>query len=593
MDGTPSWTAIGELLDGARRGRGGVLLLAGVPGIGKTRLLQEALRIAGRLGIRTGYSGADPAEMVVELAPLLRALFDGAEPILERTALPSLRGGAEQRYWLLQDLQALLEQAGADGPLAICIDDAQWADDGTLAALRELPAQLASLPIVWIVAARTAGVSAAWLDVVGRLLDGGAQRIVLEPLAADAVAELARDTIAARPDQSVLKLAASAAGNPFFLVELLRGLSEERLIRVEDGEARLLETRLPSRVDAGMRQRLARLSESARQTAITAASLGRRFSVSELVAMLDVTPATLLTPIEQLVDADVFAERGDGLSFRHDLIREAIRSGTPAAVRRALDRQAVDVLLGAGAVPDEVAVQLADSAEPGDEAAVALLVEVAETLGQRAPLTAAELSRRALELVPTGDPLTGRLVASTTVMLHAGGEPAAAQEFAQQHLRDVLSAHEEAAVCLSLASMFALSPDLRAASGRRALALAGLSEHERAEQLARLVYNLIQAGRAGEAVELVDSARTAVELAGDPGSRSILRQSQALLAYVLDADLQRALALHEQTMRDGFGRGEETRGWVARQWRAELLAGLDRHEEALAPARCRRRRGTA
>ena len=126
----------------------------------------------------------------------------------------------------------------------------------------------------------------------------------------------------ASPDQALLELAADAAGNPFFLVELLRGLREERLVRIEDGVARLLEARLPKRVGAGMRHRLARLSESARQLAVTAASLGRGFTVGELAAMLRAPATSLLIPVEQLIEAGVFAERADRLGFRHDIIRE-------------------------------------------------------------------------------------------------------------------------------------------------------------------------------------------------------------------------------------------------------------------------------
>jgi len=110
-------------------------------------------------------------------------------------------------------------------------------------------------------------------------------------------------------------------------------------------------------------------------------------------------PATsLLTPVEQLIEAGVFAERADRLSFRHDTIREAVRGSTTVSARRALDRQAVDVLLAAGAIPVEVASQLAASAEPGDEVAVGLLKDAADALGLCDPAAAAELGRRRIEL---------------------------------------------------------------------------------------------------------------------------------------------------------------------------------------------------
>ncbi|HTF52581.1 MAG TPA: AAA family ATPase, partial [Pseudonocardia sp.] len=569
-----------EALSSLRVGAGVVVVVEGTPGIGKSRLLAEAMRMADRMSVRAGLGETDPSEAVVELAPLLRALFDGAVPLLERSALPVVRGGPEQRYWLVQDLESLLEDAATVGPVLVCLDDLQWADGGTLAALRALPPRLESVPVAWVLAARAIQPGSALDDLVQQLVSRGARRIVLEPLTPDAVAELASEVMQARPDRALLELASDAAGNPFFLVELLRGLREERLVRIEDGEARLVEARLPARVAASMRHRLARLSESARQLAVAAASLGRGFAVGELASMLRAPATSLLTPVEQLIEAGVFAERADRLAFRHDIIREAVRGSTTVSARRALDRQAVDVLLAAGAIPVEVATQLATSAEPGDEVAVGLLKDAADALGQRDPAAAAELSRHALDLIPAGHHAAGPLVATTTVLLHAAGKADDAESFARKHLRNVVPAAEEAAVCLSLASMFALSPDVRAEAGRRALALRDLSDEDRSQHQARLAYNLVQAGRPDEATLLLKQARATIEGVGDLATRSILGLVEGSLRYV-DGHFSDALAAHEQAMRDGFGPGEETREWVARQWRSELLAVLDRFDESL------------
>ena len=81
-------------------------------------------------------------------------------------------------------------------------------------------------------------------------------------------------------------MAERPAGSPFLLVELLSGLREEGLVRVESGRAELVEWRLPDRVSHSMRLRLERMSESARQVATVAAALGRRFSLDDVAAML-------------------------------------------------------------------------------------------------------------------------------------------------------------------------------------------------------------------------------------------------------------------------------------------------------------------
>jgi hypothetical protein len=120
----------------------------------KSRLLGEVAAMARRPSIRVGVAVADPGDTVVQLSVLMEALFEGPSPILERTALGDAHASPEQRYWLLQDLQALLERAALEAPLVVCLDDVQWADSGTAAALRALPSRLATVPIGWVVALR-------------------------------------------------------------------------------------------------------------------------------------------------------------------------------------------------------------------------------------------------------------------------------------------------------------------------------------------------------------------------------------------------------------------------------------------------------
>jgi predicted ATPase len=190
--------SVGVQLDRVRSGVGAVVLVEGEPGIGKTRLLTEAARVARRLAFRVGAGAAEPGGGVVELAPLMTALFDGAHPLLERSELRERRSLPEQRYWLLEDLQALLERAALDAPLVISLDDLQWADSGTAAALFALPARLADLPIAWILAFRRDQGSPPLLRSIEHLHGNGAERIVLGPLDDAAVAQLAEDADALR-----------------------------------------------------------------------------------------------------------------------------------------------------------------------------------------------------------------------------------------------------------------------------------------------------------------------------------------------------------------------------------------------------------
>jgi len=570
---------LGELLDRVRSGSGAVLLIEGEAGMGKSRLIGEGVTMARRMSFPAGIGAADPSESVAELAPLLRALFDGSEPLLDRAGLSSLRAGPEQRYWWLQDLQSLLERAAMNRPLLIFLDDVQWVDSGTVAALRALPPRLASVPVGWVLAMRADQGSGELRSTVEYLADEGAERLVLEPLSQAAVAQMASDVMQAEPDETLLQMADEAGGNPFLLAELLEGLKVENLVRVDSGQATLTEYRLPDRVSTSMRERLARMSETPRQVATVAGSLGRTFSVSDLAEMLAAAPASLLGSVEQLIEAGIVRERGDQLSFRHDLVREAVRGASAPSARRALDRQAADVMLARGALPVEVAIQLAASAAPGDEVAITTLLTAAEALATTDPGASADLSRRALELAPERHPLRGPLVVQAAMSLHAAGRIEEAKAFADNAMRAVLPAAEEAEVRLGIAGMWLISPDVRVHASREALKLKGLPEPLRLAHMAKLAYNLVAAGRTDEAEATVSEAAAAGGRL-DPVARFPLALSEGGLHYV-GGNFLHALELFETILRDGLAEAHGLDELLTRIWRAMTLLALDRDEDAL------------
>jgi DNA-binding CsgD family transcriptional regulator/DNA-binding Lrp family transcriptional regulator len=570
---------LGEQLDRVRSGSGGVLLIEGEPGMGKSRLIGEGVTMAHRLSFQVGIGAAEPSESVAEFAPLFRALFDGAEPLLDRAGLSSIHAGPEQRYWRLQDLQSLLERAAMDRPLLIVLDDLQWVDSGTVAALRALPPRLASLPTGWVLAMRRDQGPGHLRSAVEYLADEGAERLVLEPLNEAAVAQMASDVMEAEPDETLLQIAGEAGGNPFLLVELLEGLREENLVRVDSGRATLTDYRLPERVSASMRERLARMPEAPRQVATVAGSLGRTFSVSELAEMLAVPAASLLGPVEQLVEAGIVQESGAQLCFRHDLVREAVRGACAPSTRRALDRQAADVMLARGALPVDVAIQLAASAAPGDEVAITTLQAAAGALATTDPGASADLSRRALELAPERHPLRGPLVVQTAMSLHAAGRIEEAKAFADNAMRAVLPAAEEAEVRLGIAGMWLVSPDVRVHASREALKLKDLPAQLRLAHMAKLAYNLVAAGRTEEAQAAVSEAAAAGARL-DRVARFPLALSEGGLEYV-GGHFTRALELFETILRDGLAEAHGLDEFLTRLWRSETLLALDRDEDAL------------
>jgi DNA-binding CsgD family transcriptional regulator len=565
---------IGEQLQATRSGSGAVVLVEGTPGVGKTRLFEEADAMGRRLGFRVGTGSAEPATSAVDMGSLLQAVAGGPDPLIARSAIRELPSAPGQRFWLLQDLTLLLEQAALEAPLLICLDDAQWADNGTVSALTALPAQLAELPIVWMVAYRPPASANGFADTCATLRRRGAATLALRPVSADAVRRLAIDVFGAEPGDELLAMAARCGGHPYLLMELLLGLEQEGLVRVSDNRAELAEVRLPRRFGDSMSSRLEGLSEPAREAVVAAASLGRRFTPAALAAMLGTAVPQLILPARELIAAGLMAEEGDRLRFWHDITRDAVRESVPRSLRRALDRHAVDVLLGAGAPPVEVAAQLAASAEPGDEHAMATLFRAAETLGRSDASAAADLGRRALEIAPVGHASRGAMVARTAALLHAAGRTAEAREFAESALRDTLSPEEEAEVRLSIAGMLSLPSDVRVAHNHDALELRGLPSGLRGEHLVSLVHNLWFAGRAREAREVLLDARRAVESHPDANAAFRLEVAEAGLA-VQAADYRAAAAMLQVALRRDLRAVEPIRIAFARLLRAGNYAFID------------------
>jgi DNA-binding CsgD family transcriptional regulator len=570
----------GQLL-GAVEGRGATLFVEGRPGFGKTRLLYEAAELARGLGIRVGTGAMVASDQRIPLAALLAALFEGDEPLLDTSVRSTLHYLPEQSYWLMDELESLLEQAALRSPMLLCLDDMQWAEDGCHVALRNLPARLATLPIVWLVAYRAGRESRKLRTTVDPLVRNGARRSVLGPLDAAAIEQVVTDMVQARPEEGLLRLAERAHGSPFLLVELVRGLQEEALVSIEAGRASLVEERLPARVRDGMQQRLARLSDASGRVAGVASVLGRTFTFDQLAGMLDMAPATLLGPVKELLHAELLRPDEDSLTFRHDLLREAVRDSLPASAQRALQRQAVTVLMATGASPTEVADRLAASAAPGDQGAVSTLRDAARSLGGSDPSTAANLSQRALELTTAGDPAHGPIAAETAMLLLAAGRVSEGTVLADALLDKTMGPEQDAQVRLGIARMVGLSPDVRADAGRRALALPGLPAPLRARHVASLLHNLLVAGRMAEALELAPGAREVVRGSADPDAAFALKLADSELGYVA-GDLQRALAAIDSAVSSSPGVNQAVHPGVARELRTQVLAGLDRYDEALA-----------
>jgi DNA-binding CsgD family transcriptional regulator len=387
------------LLRAAEGGRGGVLLVDGQSGMGKSRLLAQAVEDAADRGFMVARGTADEAARLAPLAPLTAALGESTQ-----TLLASREDAVDARLWLVEQLQARLEERGAAGPQLITLDDLHWADPTTLLALRKLIPELASYPLVWILARTTYGGGPGVEQLYESLERGGATRIRLEALGDQAVAEVVTDVLGAVPEPALLALAAGAAGNPFVLVELLGGLRDEGAVEIRDGQARLVSQRLPQRVHEIARNRLGRASPETRHLLQVAAILGRSFDADGLADILGEPPSRLLPMIEEAEAMGALVSRGDLLTFRNDLLWRAVTETLPLSVWQALHRQAAEMLLNRGGSAIPAAAHLLHSARRGDAAALAGLDRAVREVLASSPQTAADLATRAIELTAGSDP---------------------------------------------------------------------------------------------------------------------------------------------------------------------------------------------
>jgi DNA-binding CsgD family transcriptional regulator len=519
---------IGALVTALAQGRGGVLIIEGPPGIGKSRLLTEVLTLADKGGVRTLFGEAFEYQQTVPFFSLFMATLHADPPVGDADALRRLGGSEDLPYWVVHDLADAIHAAAAQTPLAIVLEDIHWADTGTLLALRWLATARPDVPVLWVLTARTGAGGPPLQETLSVLQRAGATVLRVAAMSPEAVADMVSDSVRANADESLLNLAAKAHGNPFLVRELVGGLGEEGRLNVSGGRAVASGHALPRRLGASMQQRLDHLSDRAGEVVRVAAVLPDRFSAGLLAAMLERQPSSLMAAIDEAVRADLLVEDGKQLRFRHDLLREATRQSLPQSLRRAMERQSASVMLSMGAAPAEVATQLARSAQPGDREAIDALRQAAQSVGHSDASAAADLSKRALELSPADDPERGSLVAETVGLLNRAGRYEEAEELAVAALSEAASP-QEAEIRLRLATINRHTTQRRVEENRRALQLGGISEVTRARHLGWLAYNLALDDQRGEAHAAANEAAAAAASTGDLEARIMANLTLAVL----------------------------------------------------------------
>jgi DNA-binding CsgD family transcriptional regulator len=475
----------------ALEGSTSALLVEGGRWMGKSRLLREADVVATAAGVRV---------------------------------LDAERG--------VQAIAEQLEEVARGSPTLVCVDDAHSVERDTAAALPAVAHRLRHLPIGWVVACRATHLSPQLVDLRTHLEGLGGTTISLQPLDGTAVGALIADVVGAGPTPELLQFVERAGGIPGLVVQLLQGLLDEGLLPITSGWADLSEARLPKRLCDMTRADLACVSPAARHAIVVASALGATASFDQLATMLEVTPASLLGTVEELVRAELLVDGERRLRFNSDLIRQAVVETVPREVRRALQRQAVGVLVDFGASPVEPATDLASDADVGDRTAISTLIVASKAVAASDARAAAELSRRAFALTTAGDGVRATLVPDAALLLQAAGRAEEGKELVDLVLAERLAPQAEARIRLGVARMQDLAADVRTAAGRAALALPSLPPDLRAQHLAEQIGNLLADGRPEVAATMLPEAESAVAAADEPSAAVALATAKAQLAYV-------------------------------------------------------------
>lgn len=556
-----------ELLALGGSGRGGLAWIEGEPGIGKSRLLAEALTVARDRGFQVFTGTADELERGRPFGPLLDALAIDAQSRDERRRdiarlisvepdqpMAVVPGAvADVGYQVIESLLSLLEETAARAPLALALEDLHWADPSTLRALRMFRRHLSHLPIVVFATLRPA----PRIPELERLVETaeGAIHVTLDPLGSEAIAGLTERIVAAPPGITLLDQVAGAAGNPLYVIELLRALRDEGAIEVKAGRAEANAAPRPPTLRLTILRRISFLSEETLEILRWASILGSSFSLTDLASVTSRTAGELLAPIREAVRAGLIVDAEKRLVFRHDLIRESIYEDLPPAVRIGLHLDAARALEAAGAPALQVAEHLFFGASPGDTAAADRLRKSARALVILAPAVAARLLERALQLLPPSAPLRQSFAADLLMPLYFTGRLAEADALVREILAGGAEPELEYLARRSLAYSLlirgqpaAAVDEYRIVTKTIAPALEESAEASHAVDLTNLALSLFSAGDLGSARAPAEEALVFAEQARSDYATSLALQ---VLALMSDAEgrVQEALDLARRVFR--------------------------------------------
>jgi DNA-binding CsgD family transcriptional regulator len=486
---------------------GGLLVVEGGAGVGKTALLEATCRRAAGLGqevlrargseLETGFAYGVVRQVFErrlasagrgERETLLAGAAGAARPLL--AGAPVEAAASDTSFAVLHGLYWLAATLADARPLLIAVDDAHWADEPSLRWLAHLAPRLQGLAISLVVALRPGEPTAIGASLTALRADAPT---ILRPalLSEGAVGAIVRAAAGGRASEGLCQAAwVATGGNPLYLIELLRALERDdrALADLDPAEA------LAGGRDAIARRVLARvraLDPQALGLAQALAALGDGCELRHAAAIAGVTMADAMRLVAALVRAEVLAG-DDPPRFIHPVVRDAVEASLGGDERDAAHRRAARLLHDDAAPPGRVAAHLAGLRPAGDRWVLARLREAARAaMDAGAPGSAAELLERALAEPPPGAARVAVLREAARAEVNAGRETGCLR--LEEALRLAADPRERAEIALELAEAYAALFRWVDAVGVIERALPGLGEFDGA-LAARLEGELVVCG---------------------------------------------------------------------------------------------------
>jgi predicted ATPase/class 3 adenylate cyclase len=461
-------SALEDALLAALRGDGGVVILGGEAGMGKTRLVTELSTRAHRLRCVVMSGACSEAELSLPYLPFLEAIgnrlttenldelrqrlgaaADELAQLFPQLGRPTAAGGdaTQAKLRMFEAILLLLRDAARDRALLLILEDLQWADPGTRELLDYMTRRLRSTNVLLLATYRMDEMHRKHPlvpTIQGWRRSGQAEFIELKALPAGAVADMVGAIFEETQVSDEFRdfLHERSEGNPFVLEEMLRdGVDSGDIYRTDAGWDRkaLTEMRIPRTVKAAILHRLERLRNEDLEVLSAASVIGRSTDIATLIAVTRMHEATVYEALETCVTLQLLEEddRAPGkYRFRHALTREAVYEDMIVPRRQQLHVRIAEVLASR---PDGAAVDMAHHllAAGRYEDAVPMCVAAAESaIASRAYHDAAVLLERAAPHVI--DPAErGRLLCRAGDAYWNNTEPGAARPLMEQGIIDL------------------------------------------------------------------------------------------------------------------------------------------------------------